>query len=136
MRRTFIALAAAGALALTGCSDSDSGDPNADDASADGGSGGNFCDDFQALDERFADDPEAAADPEVVIEALEALDPPDEIAEDYDVMLEASRNTADVDQSDPEAMADAQAEIEAAGEAQARVFAYLDEECGVTPGGG
>lgn len=135
MRRTFIALAAAGALALSGCSDSDSGDPNADESSADGGSGGNFCDDFKALEERLADDPEAAADPEVVLEAFEELDPPDEIADDFDAMLEASRNIADVDQSDPEAMADAQAEIESATEAQERVSAYLDEECGISPGG-
>ena len=88
-----------------------------------------------AIEERFADDPEAAADPEVVLEAFEELDPPDEIADDFDAMLEASRNIADVDQSDPEAMADAQAEIESATEAQERVSAYLDEECGISPGG-
>ena len=71
----------------------------------------------------------------MVLEAFEELDPPDEIADDFDAMLEASRNIADVDQSDPEAMADAQAEIESATEAQERVSAYLDEECGISPGG-
>lgn len=137
MRRTLIALVSAGLLAASGCSDSDAGDPNADgdDSNAAAGSAESFCADFQALDDRFAEDPEAASDPEVVLQALEDLDPPDEIADDFETMVDVSRSTADIDQSDPEAMADAQAEIESATEAQERVSAYLDEECGISPGG-
>ncbi len=141
MRRTLIALAAAGLLVAGGCSDSDSGDPTGDEESADNGdgesSGGgdseDFCADFQALDDRFSADPEASE--EEVIEALESLDPPEEIADDFATMIEVSRSTSNVDQSDPEAMADAQAELEGATEAQTRVFTYLDEECGVGPEG-
>lgn len=154
MRRTLIALAAAGLLVVSGCSDSDSGDPNADEGAADestenedsgdsGDEGGDesadtpegFCTDFQSLNDQFAEDPEAASDPNAVIEALESLDPPDEIAEDFAALIEVSRSTADVDMNDPEAVAEAQELSDSAGEAQARVSAYLEDECNISPGG-
>ena len=149
MRRTLIALAAAGLLVVTGCSDSDSGDPSGDEDAAEeatandessdesgGESGGDvpegFCSDFQSLNDQFAEDPEAAADPEAVATALESLDPPDEIAEDFATLIEVSRSTADIDVNDPEAVAEIQAE---AGEAQARVATYLTDECNISPTG-
>lgn len=147
MRRTLIGLAAAGLLVVSGCSDSDSGDPNAETAdesneNADGGSSGgsddsdSFCADFQALNDEFAADPEANANPDEVIAALESLDPPDEIAEDFATIIEVSRSTADVDMNDPEAVAEAQELSQSAGEAQARVTSYLTDECGIDTGGG
>lgn len=151
MRRILIALAAAGLLVVSGCSDSDSGDPNAEDdtsdenaesAESDDGEEGSgdvpdgFCADFQALNDQFAEDPEAASDPEAVISALESLEPPDEIAEDFAALVEVSRGTAEIDMNDPEAVAEAQALSESAGEAQARVSAYLEDECNISPTGG
>jgi hypothetical protein len=148
MRRTLIGLAAAGLLLVTGCSDSDdeSGSDNGDAADESGGdeSGGDesgggdasgFCADFQELDDQFSADPEAAADPNAVIEALEGLDPPEEIADDYATILEVSRQTADLDPEDPEAIEEAQALSEDAAEAQERVSTYLADECGIDPGG-
>ncbi|MDD9372041.1 MAG: hypothetical protein PV358_18110, partial [Acidimicrobiales bacterium] len=137
MRRTLIALAAAGLLVVTGCSDSDSGDPSGDEDAAEettandesGDESGDdipegFCSDFQSLNDQFSEDPEASADPEAVATALESLDPPDEIAEDFATLIEVSRSTADIDPNDPEAVAELQAE---AGEAQARVASYLTD---------
>ena len=150
MRRTLIGLAAAGLLVVSGCSDSDSGDPNAEAAdesneNTDGGSSGgsgdsgdsdSFCADFQSLNDEFAADPEAINEPNAVADALDSLDPPDEIAEDFATIIEVSRSTADVDMNDPEAVAEAQELSQSAGEAEARVTAYLTEECGIDAGGG
>ena len=147
MRRSLIGLAAAGLLVVSGCSDSDSGDPNAEAAdesneNTDGGSSGgsgdsdSFCADFQSLNDEFAADPEAINEPNAVADALDSLDPPDEIAEDFATIIEVSRSTADVDMNDPEAVAEAQELSQSAGEAEARVTAYLTEECGIDAGGG
>jgi hypothetical protein len=130
MRRTLIGLAAAGLLVATGCSDSDSG---GGDDSAGGDSGGSaaegFCADFQELDDRFSEDPEAAADMDQVLGALESLDPPEEIAEDFDLVVEVARQSADVDPEDPEAMAELESLSEEAGEAEQRVGEFIDQEC-------
>ncbi len=134
MRRTLIGLAAAGLLAVTGCSDSDSG--GGDAASSGGGSTEEFCADFQALDDRFSEDPEAANDTDAVLEALEELDPPEEIADDFQTVVDVTRQTADVDVEDPEALAEAQELSENAAEANERVGTFLDDECGVDTGSG
>jgi hypothetical protein len=133
MRRTLIGLAAAGLLLVTGCSDSD--DESGGDAASGGGSSEDFCGDFQALDDRFSEDPEAVSDPEQVIEALEDLEPPDEIADDYATVLDVSRQTAEIDLEDPEAMEEAQQLSEDAAGAQERVSIYLADECGIEPAG-
>jgi hypothetical protein len=137
MRRTLIGLTAAGLLLVSACSDSDSGGPDdADSASEDAaneseGGGGEtpegFCADFQALSDQFGNDPEA--DPNEVVEALEGLDPPEEIAEDFDAVVEVTRQTAELDTSDPEAMEQAQELSDQSMEAQERVSTYLQDEC-------
>jgi len=133
MRRTLIGLVAAGLL-FAGCSDSDDdGGGGGDEAS--GGDSDSFCSDFQALEDQFAEDPEAGAVQDTIREALEELDPPDEIADDFEQVLEVFRQTADVDLEDPEAQADAQELAEGAAEAQERVSTYLEDECGIEPGG-
>ena len=130
MRRTLIGLAAAGLLVATGCSDSDSG--GGDDST--GGDSGDsaaegFCTDFQELDDRFSEDPEAAADMEQVLGALESLDLPEDISEDFDLVVEVARQSADVDPEDPEAMAELESLSEEAGEAEQRVSEFIDQEC-------
>ena len=88
MRRTIIGLILVGACALAGCSDSE-GDVGGDAAGS--GSIEDFCSDFEELDRRFDEDPEAAADTAAVVEALDELDPPDEIADDYATVIDAGR---------------------------------------------
>ncbi len=140
MRRTLIGLAAAGLLLVTGCSDSDD-----DTASTGGESGGEssgggtteeFCTEFQALDDQFSENPEAASDPDQVIAALEGLDPPEEIADDFETVLEVSRQTAEVDIEDPDAVAEAQELGASAAEANQRVSTFLQDECGIESGSG
>ena len=140
MRRILIGLAAAGLLLVTGCSDSDDDTGSTGGESGGESSGGGtteeFCTEFQALDDQFSQDPEAASDPAQVIEALEGLDPPEEIADDFETVLEVSRQTADVDIEDPDAVAEAQELGESATEANERVSTFLQEECGIESGSG
>lgn len=129
MRRTIIGLLIAGALALAGCSDSE-GDVGGE-AAAGSGSSEDFCSGFEELDQRFDEDPDAAADAEAVVDELDQLDPPDEIADDYAVVIEAGRSLADLDPEDPEAAAEAQQLSEEAAAAQGRVSEFLETECGI-----
>lgn len=126
MRRTIIGLALVGAVAFAGCSDSEDG---VGGEASGAGPIDTFCDEFAALDERFASDPDAAADPEAVVEALESLRPPEEIADDFETVLDAARGLAEVDASDPDAVAEAQELNDDATEAQGRVSDYLDANC-------
>ncbi len=126
MRRTIIGLTIAGALALAGCTDSEDG---VGGEAAGAGSSDAFCAEFAALDERFASDPEAASDPDTVVEALEELDPPDEIADDLATVLDAARGLAELDPSDPDAAEQAQELNDEAADAQSRVSDYIDENC-------
>src|SRR5918994_3200297 len=124
MRRTLMSLAACGVLAVAGCSDSDN-DSGSDDAStADSGSesGGatveGFCTEYNELDERFSD-PAAAADTDAVIDALRSLDPPDEIRDDFVLIVEATEAFAAVDPEDTDALDDVRAEFEDRGAVEA-----------------
>jgi hypothetical protein len=129
MRRTIIGLILAGALALAGCSDSE-GDVGGD-AAGGSGSSDDFCSDFEELDQRFDEDPDAAADTVAVVDALDELDPPEEIADDYTAVIDAGRRLADLDPDDPAAVEEAQQLSEEAAAAQGRVSDFLSTECGI-----
>jgi uncharacterized protein (DUF433 family) len=123
MRRSTLALPVL-ALALgVACSDSDSGGPD----EAAGGSADAFCGDFQDLEERYADD--ADADPEVVLDELDALEPPDEIADDYQQLIDALRETSTLDPANEEDVARAQEIAAETQEANQNVSTFLAEEC-------
>jgi hypothetical protein len=129
MQRTIIGLILAGALALAACSDSE-GDVGGE-AAGGSGSSDDFCSDFEELDQRFDEDPEAAADTVAVVDALDELDPPDEIADDYATVIDVGRRLADLDPSDPAAVEEAQQLSEEAAAAQGRVSDFLSTECGI-----
>ncbi|HEX6417133.1 MAG TPA: hypothetical protein VFZ77_01505 [Acidimicrobiales bacterium] len=117
--RRALGLAALPALVLTAaaCSDSD-GDDSA-----------SFCERYSGMEERFAgiDDP-TSQDFDDAIDAIAGIDPPEEIADDWDILVEASRELADVDFSDPEALEGLDfSEADAASE---RIEAFVNEECG------
>jgi hypothetical protein len=132
MRRTLIGLAAAGLLAVTGCSDSENEDGG--EAASGGGSAEEFCGDFEALNDRFAEDPEAAADAGQVLDGLESLDPPEEIADAYQKVIDVSRQTSELDVEDPEAVEEMQQLSEEAADAEAEVTTFLREECEIDLG--
>jgi hypothetical protein len=63
------------------------------------------------------------------------LDPPDEIADDWQVLIDGSRALAKVDPDDPGALEDLPSEVDAMGPASANVFRFLAEECGLDVSG-
>ena len=136
MRRTLMSLAACGVLAVAGCSDSDN-DTGGDDAStadsgseSGGGSVEDFCTEFNALNEQFSD-AEAAEDDAAVLDALRSLDPPDEIRDDFELIVEATEAFNEVDREDTDAIADIRAEFEDRGavEASGNVETFLSDNC-------
>jgi clumping factor A len=134
MRRTLMSLAACGVLAVAGCSDSDNDTASDDDSGSGSETGGGsveeFCTEFNALDEQFSD-PEAAEDDDAVLDALRSLDPPDEIRDDFQLIVEATEAFSEVDPEDTDALADIQTEFEDRGavEASGNVETFITDNC-------
>jgi hypothetical protein len=155
MRKKIIALAAAGVLLFAACSGDDDDDAAATDAadttqeagggdtnapddgdSADaadnggGGGGGGFCDEASQLFQTTS-----GLDPNEQLDAADALEPPEEIADDWNKLIDGSReaaeSTADFDPNDPEASEQFQEEYEELMAATTNVYTYLGEECGL-----
>ena len=137
MRRTLMSLAACGVLAVAGCSDSDNDTGGDDVSTADsdsesgGGSVEDFCTEFNALNEQFSD-AEAAEDDAAVLDALRSLDPPDEIRDDFELIVEATEAFSEVDPEDTDALDDIQTEFEDRGavEASGKVETFITDNCG------
>ena len=91
--------------------------------------------DFEALNDRFNEDPEAAADAGEVLDGLESLDPPEEIADAYEKVIDVSRQTSELDVEDPAAVEEMQQLSEEAAEAEAEVTTFLTDECEIDLGG-
>jgi hypothetical protein len=133
MRRTAIGLAAAALFVFAACGGDD------DDASGDNGSSGSgseFCQEFTELTQQG---PAAGSDPESVIEAMRALNPPQEIADDFNLTIEGAELQAQMASSgaepDPELVAQFQENQEAYTQANESIQQYLSSECeiGSTP---
>ena len=98
----------------------------------DSASGGDFCDQAESLNETFEqiDDPTSAEFGEA-LDRIRAMDPPEEIADDWNQLVQALEGFEDIDleNPDPEVLATLDSEeIQAAGD---RVDDYLAEECGI-----
>jgi hypothetical protein len=120
LRRT-LALAAAPALVLTIAACGDDG----------GGDAASFCDE---VEDPFASLNDPNADPQETVDALREVDPPSEIADDWDTLVDALDTIASMDPEDA-ASEDALAtltdpDIAEAGE---NINNYRAEECGDTP---
>jgi hypothetical protein len=94
--------------------------------------GGDFCDQAESLNETFEqiDDPTSAEFGEA-LDRIRAMDPPEEIADDWNQLVQALEGFEDIDleNPDPEALAALDSEeMQASG---ARVDDYLAEECGI-----
>jgi len=119
MRRTLIGLVAVGTLVLGACGDDD-------ESASDNGSSGDFCSTIEELVTAATNDD---ADPEAAEETLAELQPPAEIADEWQQYVAVITRGNDVDPNDPEAQADYQEELQQASEAGAAVQRYLSEEC-------
>src|SRR5690606_37612932 len=109
------------ALALAACGDDDESSASSEP----------FCDAARELEERFSNiDPSTPEEFEEAIAAINELDPPAEIADDWETMMNAFESLTDIDLTDPNAFDEsAFSDAEAASE---RVGEYMEEECGIT----
>jgi hypothetical protein len=123
MRRTLIGVVAAGALVLGACGDDD------DSSASDDGSSGDFCTTMEELVTAASND---ESDPEAAQETLSNLEPPAEIADEWEQYVPLITRGGDIDPNDPEAQAEYQEELQNASEAGAAINRYLEEECGLT----
>jgi hypothetical protein len=134
MRRTALGLAVCGLLLFAACGgdddDSSSGDDSSENAAP--GSGSEFCQEFTELTQQG---PAAGTDPESVIESMRALDPPEEIAEDFNLTIEGAelqaRMASGGSEPDPDLMAEFEENQEAYGQANEHVQEYISTECGI-----
>jgi hypothetical protein len=111
-----VAVAALAALVVAGCG-------------GDGGRSGAvraFCDEYTEYQQQFS----SGASYGEVVEALRALDPPPEIANDLEAVAGAVEQMTTVDTSDPAAVAEFQEGTStAAQEANANILEYVATEC-------
>ena len=119
MRWAAVALLGALSLVAAACGDDDGGDEAA------GGGGEDFCQTMQEIDDQeFAGGEPTAEEVEAIMDRVSQLDPPAEIEESFDQMVDGMQR-AMVDPSSGPELAD---EIDQASE---EVEAYMRDECGI-----
>lgn len=153
-RAGFAALLATGVLLLGACSDGDddaADDETTDEAEDQSAAEGETPDepsldpDAPAADSEFctgfleataaAGSPDGSAD-DGGLAAAEALDPPDEIAEEWDRLIATSREMAELDPEDPASVERATAAAEDLAGDQSTIMEYLQTQCGMDPSAG
>lgn len=128
MRRFVAGLAVVGLLMAAGCGDDDGG-ASSEEISE-------FCDGFNEINEQFSDI-NPVADPEALDEALDMLrdlEPPAEIADEYETVLDGFEALSEIDINDPEEVAQVQEEFADAEEAFNAVGDFVEDECSSRPG--
>jgi hypothetical protein len=89
-----------------------------------------FCDGFNDVNARFSDinvtDQDALAE---ALDMLRNLDPPEEIADEYEKVLEGFQKLSEIDITDRNAVAEVQEDLPDAEEAFNTVGQFVEEEC-------
>jgi hypothetical protein len=129
VRKMTIALVCTGALLLAACGDDDGDDVDAADSE--------FCQQFRGVQEGFDEDEqdfdEAMDQLEEALNELRTLDPPSEIADEWETYLDGLEAFTEFDPTDPEAAEAAQQDLdqEELQDAMQTVDTYLRDECGI-----
>jgi hypothetical protein len=123
MRRFVAGLAVVGLLMAAGCGDDDGGASTKEIRE--------FCDGFNEINDQFSDI-NPVADPEALDQALDMLrdlEPPAEIADEYETVLDGFEALSEIDINDPEEVAQVQEEFADAEEAFNAVGDFVEDEC-------
>jgi hypothetical protein len=122
MRRLVAGVAVAVLLMAAGC--------GGDDDSTSSESIEEFCDGFNDVNERFSDidvtDPDAL---ENALDMLRELDPPEEIADEYQTVLDGFQRLSEIDITDQDEVAEVQEDLPDAEEAFNTVGQFVEDEC-------
>jgi len=124
MGRFVAGVAVAGLLIAAGCGDDDGG-------SASSQATEEFCEGFNRINERFSDI-NPVTNPDALQEALDMLrnlDPPEEIADEYDTVLSSFERLSEIDVTDQDAVNRVREELPEAEDAFNTLGDFVDEEC-------
>jgi hypothetical protein len=122
MRRLVAGVAVVGLLMAAGCGSDDDGTSS---ESID-----EFCDGFNEVNERFSSiDVTDPGELENALDMLRDLDPPEEIADEYETVLEGFQRLSDIDITDRNEVAEVQEELPDAEEAFNTVGQFVEDEC-------
>jgi hypothetical protein len=124
MRRFVVGVAVAALLTAAGCGD-DGGGGASSQATED------FCRGFNRINEQFSDinpvtHPEALRD---ALDMLRALDPPEEIADEYETVLRGFERLSKIDVTDQDAVNKVRDELPQAEDAFNTVGDFVEAEC-------
>ena len=122
MRRFVAGVAVVGLLLAAGC--------GGDDDSTSSEAIEEFCDGFNEVNEQFSDinvtDSGALED---ALAMLRDLDPPEEIADEYETVLRGFERLSEIDLTDQDAVAEVQEDLPEAEEAFNTVGEFVEDEC-------
>jgi hypothetical protein len=123
MRRFVAGVAVVGLLMAAGCG----GD---DDDSTSSEAIEEFCDGFNEVNEQFSNiDVTDSSALEDALDMLRDLDPPEEIADEYETVLEGFEKLSEIDLTDQDAVAQVQEDLPEAEEAFNTVGEFVEDEC-------
>jgi hypothetical protein len=122
MRRFVAGVAVVGLLMAAGCGDDD--DSTSSEAIEE------FCDGFNDVNEQFSDiDVTESGALEDALAMLRDLDPPEEIADEYETVLRGFERLSGIDITDQDAVAEVQEDLPEAEEAFNTVGEFVEDEC-------
>jgi hypothetical protein len=123
MRRLVAGVAVVGLLTAAGCG----GD---DDDSTSSESIEEFCDGFNEVNEQFSNiDVTDPGELENALDMLRDLDPPEEIADEYQTVLDGFQRLSEIDITDQDEVAEVQEDLPDAEEAFNTVGQFVEDEC-------
>jgi Asp-tRNA(Asn)/Glu-tRNA(Gln) amidotransferase C subunit len=126
MRRFVAGVAVAALLIAAGC-----GDDDGDGGGTSGEATEEFCQGFNRINEQFSDI-NPVTNPDALREALDMLrdlDPPEEIADEYETVLEGFERLSEIDVTDQNAVNEVRDDLPRAEEAFNTVGDFVDEKC-------
>jgi hypothetical protein len=126
MRRFVAGVAVAALLIAAGC-----GDDDGDGGGASSEATEEFCQGFNRINEQFSDI-NPVTNPEALREALDMLrdlDPPEEIADEYETVLEGFERLSEIDVTDQNAVNEVRDDLPRAEEAFNTVGDFVEEKC-------
>jgi Asp-tRNA(Asn)/Glu-tRNA(Gln) amidotransferase C subunit len=123
MRRLVAGVAVVGLLMAAGCGGDDDDSASSESIEA-------FCDGFNEVNEQFSNidvtDPDAL---EEALDMLRDLDPPEEIADEYQTVLNGFQRLSEIDITDQNEVAEVQEDLPDAEEAFNTVGQFVEDEC-------
>ena len=123
MRRLVAGVAVVGLLMAAGCG----GD---DDDSTSSESIEEFCDGFNEVNEQFSNiDVTDPGELENALDMLRDLDPPEQIADEYQTVLDGFQRLSEIDITDQNEVAEVQQDLPDAEEAFNTVGQFVEDEC-------